>query len=265
MTPLRTPQVASDGNSAWTCFIQKATLLAPGAQWRKGRASELAGFKGWVSTGTARFFSLPTLKIGFILSFRKRPGTCSRLRSFQMKNLCPLSLHWRCLQGTWFLSQGPAWTNHGGGGRQCCAWISQGQGTAQWACVGAWEEIANSCPSVPTSLSVLMIWRKLASKAPAPGLLSRVTDLLEDTWGKTLASLFLWHFRFSMSNLAHSFLAHCSCRWLHPGFGAIPAPLAPRALTAPLLLQAHGSPLQPPVHADGHCCGLLLSPPPKLE
>ena len=81
------------------------------------------------------------------------PGTCSRLGSFQMKNLCPLSLHWRCLQGTWFLSQGPcpAWTNRGGDGRRCCTWIRLGQGTAQWACVGAWEEIANSCPSVPTS------------------------------------------------------------------------------------------------------------------
>ena len=116
-----------------------------------------------------------------LLSWSKKRGSCCCFKitvtphHFPNEGETPELSLWEWLRYPGHTTQGPypAWTNHGANGRRCSAWISLGQGTAQWACVGAWEEITNSCPSVPTSfkatlqglcVQILLLWGKTNRK-----------------------------------------------------------------------------------------------------
>ena len=109
-----------------------------------------------------------------LLSWSKKRGSCCCFKitvtphHFPNEGETPELSLWERLRYPGHASQGPcpAWTNHGANGRRCCAWISLGQGTAQWSCVGAWEEITNSCPRVPTSFKATLAGIVCSDSAP---------------------------------------------------------------------------------------------------
>lgn len=115
-------------------------------------------------------------------------------------------------------------------------------GSAQWACVGAWEEIANSCPSVPFLSVSLWSEGSCLVKHLLLGLLSLVTDLLEYL-GKTLASLCSSDSPSSVCPTWHTASGSLLLQMASPWVRSYTRTVGP-GLPKQLLLQAHGSPLQ---------------------
>lgn len=133
--------------------------------------------QGWISTGTARFSSLPTLKIGFILSFQKRAafdGQEHALDSdlFRWKTFALWASTEDVCRELDSLAKDPAQRGPvvevmGGGAALGSAWV-RGQPSGRVLELG--RKSPTAVPVCPLPLSVLMIWRKLPSKAPAPGM-----------------------------------------------------------------------------------------------